>query len=662
MPTETAFKRTELPSGTLLRDFFANEDLEAARDRIVNQIDAADPLFDERHEAARRNSRFVAGDQWTLEDKEAHKKQNRIPYVFDQIGAKVSALIGTHASLRIDTKAVPQEPGDEIAVSIANRLIKWADQVNHIDEVEDQVFWDMVVKSYGVTQVRWGLQENLSGVPIIERIPIFQMRWDPASSDVGLKDAAWMSRHLAMTRQAAKEEMPEFAEQIDLADGLAMTGDMTYWEEMTFRQQQSLNYAQRVDELNGYVRVIQHYEKVRQYVYVLVDEIAGDMQEYDDKKSADDEAEARISEYMNGDEPVINRDGEERVQVVELTRQAVIQTIIIGDRAVSREVTELPDFPFQVAFCFFDDGDFWSFVDQLISPQIFINRMVSELDNQIGRTTKQMITVIPHRLQRGFTLENFNSERSKTAPTIPVQSHDAISAVPNIPTLPEIPQMIQMSVAHMTDIVGGKNALGLQENAAESGAAVRARQEAAGLSRMPIFQHLNMWRRRVTEMALWFTKNYMAAGQQIRIIGDAKEIPEWINIDTDTLDTLANTRVDIMVTEAIDSDTVRERQFAQMKELLMTVGNAIPPEMLFVSMLELSNLPEETKKKMLGQVQAIQEYNEKQAAQAEAEKMEKSVNDSIKRSNMKEQKELELASAQAQQNANPQFVQSTPSP
>lgn len=644
MKERKPFSASDLPQGTYLRKKYMEESLHDVHDRIVSDINDLYPLFADKFEDARRNSRFVAGDQWSWEDIEAHKRQGRIPYVFNQITTKVNALVGSHAALRMDVRAVPAEPGDAIAADIANSLLKYAENVNHIDEIEDQVFYDEVVKGVGVTQVRWEMQDDFNGSPVVERIPIYQMMWDGASADVALEDASWMARLIPMTKRNAIEEMPEFEEEILREGGQIRSDYMTDWEIMTLRQFLSFNGNSTDRDLKDYVTVMEHYERVKQSVFLLIDEIAGDITEHETENEAVQDYEDRIEAYLERDASIMHPDGTEKVQFTEIKKNVIIQTVMIGSTVVSREVTELPDFPYQMAFCYFDDGDYWSFVDMLIHPQMFLNRMVSELDNQMGRANKNVATVVPHRLAKGFTIEDFNRERSKTSPTIPVLHHDAVNFVPNGSSQTEIPMTIQLAITHMTDIVGGKNAMGLQENAAESGAAVRARQEAAGLSRLPIFTNLNRWRRKVSELMLWYMKNYLTEGQQLRIIG-AGGAAKWIDIDATTLDTLRNARTDIVVTEAIDSDTMRERQFIQVKELFQTLGGSVPPDLMMATLLEYSSLPQETKDNMMGRLQSIQQFEQQKKQEEEMMKLEESVRKTILRKQMKEEAEAQQAMA-----------------
>jgi hypothetical protein len=650
----TPFRLSEVPDGLIVKDSYLDESLSDVYTRIIDDIETARPLFADMWAEARRNSQFVQGNQWDEQDRDAHERQNRIPYVFDQISPKVNAVLGVHSARRVEASVVPTEPGDEPTAYVANRLIKWCEQINRMDEVEAEVFYDMIVKKVGCTVTRWALTDTLSGRPVVERIPIYQMMWDPNAVDVSLADAKWMCRVIPITRQDAIERWPEFEEAVRNAGGYGDESSLVRTDVMTARQRFMAQSGRAISEvdLRGDIIAIEHFEKAKQYIYIVVDQVANQMNEFDNPESAKSYVDGLLSQYAEGDVPLIDSEGNDMVTTVTLSKDIVIQSLVFGSECVSREVTELPDFPYQIAFCYHDDGEYWSFVDQLIDPQMFQNRMISELDNQIGRGNKNIMTVVEQKLKRGYTIVDLSREASKVSPKIPVLSHDAINVVPNQPAQSDLVPAITMAISHMTDIVGGRNALGLQENAAESGAAVRARQEAAGMARMPVFAHINSWRRKVTEMCLWYMRRYLAPEQQMRIMGEEGK-PEWILVTQEVLDSLVSARMDVLVTEAVDTLTARERQFVQVKELFQTIGPMLPPDVIITTMLEYSSIEQETKSKILGMLPAIQQYQQQQAQQANMAKMEQSVQNSVLRKQMKDQLEQQQAAPASQQAANP---------
>jgi len=629
----------KLPDTYVAHEVLQDEHLSEVTNRVIYDLNAVWSAFQRQHEFAKRNSSFVQGKQWEEWQIADHINQFRIPYVFNQIENKVNSLLGQEEQLRLDCTAVPVEPGDIKAAELSGRLIQWFNQINNIETIQSEVFYDDIVKGLGAVVVRWEDKDLLFGYPAIERVPIYQLVWDTNSVMSDCSDAQWMARVMPMTKQEALEVFPEHADDINAAPVITYGTGYSVYNVLTERQRLNPAFGSGLDDARHLIRVVEHCEKLRQKVFIAIDEISDVIQEFDDESLATEWINGTRSGYESKGLITINDDGSEKVYVVTMTKDTYALNIMIGERVVRRTITGLPSFPWVIVFCYFDDGSYWSAVDSLIDPQIFTNRLVSEWDNQFGRASKQVWTVIEHRLKKGWTLEDIRRERSKTAATIPVASHDAINQLPNQPLQQEIPIALQFAIGHMTDVVGGRNILGLQENAAESGEAVRQRQEAAGASRLSIFTRLNSWRKRVTELALWYAKNFLPDTQILRIIGDSGET-EFVSLDTDVLDNLKTARVDVVVTESIQSATLRERQFRQVKELAQ--AGVLPPDIALDAMLEYSELPSKSKEKMRSRIQSMQKFQADQLEMYRKQKMEQQVKDSVEKKAMREKIAAEL--------------------
>jgi hypothetical protein len=137
-------------------------------------------------------------------------------------------------------------------------------------------------------------------------------------------------------------------------------------------------------------------------------------------------------------------------------------------------------------------------------------------------------------------------------------------------------------------------------------------------------------------------KNYLPPGQQLRILGSDKKA-EYIEVDQEALDTLANTRTDIVITEALDTDSVRERQYVQLKELFQTLGASVPPDIALSMMLEMSTLPEDVKAQIRSQMKSLQDFYAAQQQQKELNDLWQSAEKSVIRADMKQRLENQAA-------------------
>lgn len=611
--------------------------------RIKLQLERAEHAFRARNQISRENEKFCRGEQWTDEETIAIESQGRIPYVFDQISPKINNLLGMEQSTRLDATALPVESGDEEQAAMLNKLIGWAENLNSIEHVQSAVFQDVVIKGVGCTVSRWEMKDFVGGYPSVERVPVWQMRWDLASVQVDASDVKWMARMMPIRRSDAIEMYPEYEEFITNSPSVSVlyTG-ISLQDLMTDRQQidavNTSGYPFGHDFEKAYIIIVEFYEKIRKSKYIVTDLIRDKVEAYDDQKEAELYLKGLLDSYMMNGEILIDERGEDRVYMQETGRDAIFQSVICGDRCCHRIETDLPDFPFTLCYAYFQDGTYFPPVDQLYHPQIFYNRMIAELDNQIGRSAKHLTMVVESQLATGFTYNDVVSGIARTGFVVPVRNIDAIKQLPNQPVSPDLPNAINFASSFMIEAVGGSNALGLQENAAESGVAVQRRQQAAGTARLPLFDHLRLWRKKVTEKMVWYIKNYLDEQQTIRIIGKdnlGKDTVEFLNLDDGIMDSLKEIQTDISISERSDTETSRQSQFQQLMEIFKVSGDTIPAELKLMTIIKFSDIDPKEKNELLSAVQFYQKYMQQQMEMQHQEKLKAQVIDSITRTQLK---------------------------
>ena len=609
---------------------FNNIDYGQVFTNVMYDLERSYPYFADIHARFRRNVNFYANYQWTSQELYAHQRQFRIPYVWNKISQQINNVLGTQIQTKLDARANPIEPSDEAAADLINKLIKWAEQLNDIDKIEADVFKSGLLGGMGVTQVKWDFSELHGGYPVIERVPSYQLVWDLNTTQIDFSDCRWMARVIPMSRAEAYETLPEFAEEIESAD--RTYAHAYYIMKQAFTPLQSVTYDNigLSSSARDLIYVVEHYERIRQFRYIVVDLIKNtEPMVFDSEAEANQYYNGLVAGYIEGSQPMIDEQGRDNVFVAEIKKDCYLQNLIIGNHCVQSEMTDLPAFPYQVFFANHVDGDFWSYADALISPQRFINRMVSEWDLQIGRANKQFATVIEHKLANGWDFNRFMTARSQTGAAVPVQDHAAIQFHPNQPAHPDIPKVLSMSQGFMMELAGGANALGMQENAAESSKAVRARQAAAGLAKLPMYENLVRWRKAVAENLVWYLREYLSNDQVIRIIGPDKAAT-FVPLGDSDLQTIKASRTDIAIGQTVDSDLAREETLSELREFFQAMQGAIPGQIALPIMLELStSIPPEIKQKLLSQLDFYQQWAQQQQQQQEQGKLQQRANDQV---------------------------------
>lgn len=607
-------------------------------ERVRNDLYDVKAYFDMKLAKRRENYNFYRGNQWTPAEIDEHITQMRKPYVFNEIQNKLDHLIGSQTQTRLDAKAIPREKADEAATELLTHMVKWCEQVNNFEYTETNIFTESIIGGVGVSQIRWEKEDIQGGYPKIEKVAPEEIVWDINSKQMSLDDARWMARRMVISKMAAMEMFPEFAKEIENA---TLDTDMVSDDYV-----RNVNQDETEVEGRKHISVVEYYEKIREFKYTVFDDIRNENRAFDTQEEADAYYEGLMEQYVKGEEPLLLPDGQPRIAIVQDLVDVVYQSIIIGSEVASYEKTSLPFFPYDVMFCYFEEGDYWAYVDKLIDPQRLVNTFFSQWEYQLGAAGKNITTVVPP-LVGPDGAEKVRRELSRTAPIIEVKDHSALRMWPNNPVNPELYQGIMFGIGRMMDYAGGKNALGLQENAAESGRAVIARAEQGGLARLPFFDKLRYWRINVTLKMIWYMKNFLSPGQIIRVIGADADIA-YVPIDETLLNTINEVKTDIIIDEAVKSDSVKERQFMQMKELFAQIPG-LPPELISKILIEFSSLPQSKKSEITGQLDSWKDYQQKQAEENKQKKMQQDVLDALTKKRMRETMEEQEQLQQAEQ-------------
>lgn len=621
-------------------------DTDLIYDYIKNDIDDVKDFFFQRIEKGENCAKFYKGDQWTEEEKQAHTQQMRYPFVYNEILPAVDHLIGSQQSTRMDSRVVGREQGDNMAAQLLTFLLKWAEQVNKLDIVETSVFKSAIIRGRGVAAVYWDSDDILFGYPKIDFMPSHEFYWDLSAITPDLSDARWMARVTSKTRMDLCELYPEYSDEI-----MNMPFDECIVPEINRGKSRGYNPGRRQDLYSHreLLEHVEHCEKIKIFSYSVVDDIAANTTVFDSKSEAKSYYEGLVNGYSQAGENIFYDDFTPKITFITTAINRVIYTACIGNLIAKRQLTSLSEFPYVVCFAYFDEGDFWGFIDNLLSPQIGINRAYSQWDYSLGTSMKNPITVMKSMLASGWTVEHVKREISKTSPVIPVNAHGAIQVLQSPPINQQIFNAIPFNISRIVDYSGGKNVRGFTENAAESGKAVVARAEQGGVSKLPLFDSLRLWRKGIAERVVWYLKNYMPQPQILRILGTDEEI-SYIPLDDGILNTLQEVKFDVTVDEAIKSETVKERYFDQVMKFSQM--GAIPGELISELMVEYSSLPESKKETLRSSLVAYKEAKQQEMEIAKQQKMMGQVQDSLTKKKLKEQAEAQDGISATQEELN----------
>lgn len=158
---------------------------------------------------AHQEEEFFAGDQWSEDDREKLRIQQRPIITFNRIVKTINAIAGMQLQNRQEINYEPTEQDDNGFAQVLTQASKWAR--NKVDaEIEESVaFQDCVKIGMGWMETRIDYEVDLDGQIFIERIDPFEMVWDPNSYKSNLSDARWIGRVKEMSYKEFKEYWPD---------------------------------------------------------------------------------------------------------------------------------------------------------------------------------------------------------------------------------------------------------------------------------------------------------------------------------------------------------------------------------------------------------------------------------------------------------------------
>jgi len=163
--------------------------------------------------------RFVSGEQWTDEDRQARLSKRRPCLTINKILPRVLFLDGLQRSQRQEPKLLPYEGGDARQAQLMGALYKWAGTQSREATVDSKVFDDKIVGGLGYWKVSWSFEDDLEGELLWEWVDSLSVFPDPNWLDAGWKHAEYVIQATWMTIPQALAEWPEKAHEIREAGG-----------------------------------------------------------------------------------------------------------------------------------------------------------------------------------------------------------------------------------------------------------------------------------------------------------------------------------------------------------------------------------------------------------------------------------------------------------
>lgn len=577
----------------------------ATEETILSNIQQAEQqalnIFSPKWEIGIRNSEFYGMNHYTPEERNAIEKKQRYAYQIDRTSHAVNTLLGAQRNARFDIFFKPRESGDEVRAELYNAVWKYFGDLYDFEHVESDVFQDGIVSTYGVFGTYLDKTRTVAGDLKVCRVPFDEVIWDQNFRQYNLEDAGWMSRFRYYRRDALLNLHPEKAELINTSSTeMRWSGAKQILKDTYYRKDQEL------------LGVHEFYERSYKNIYLI--SVNGELGQIQTAYKSEEEAGQEIqkaTELYNAaalsgqvNTPMPNMQPEPYSVSTVLKTETMLN-------AVLSETIEFPmaRFPYTPFFCYFHDGEFWSVVDRLKDPQIFLDRMFIQADHWIGTMAKGSLWVDPRSSKD--EKKKISDSWGKTGGIVETKYEPKVLSSPG--PAPQLFSLIDRVEVSMEDSMGGANQLGGKQTASESGRAVLARLQQAGLDHFVPLDNMRRTKGELGRGIAWYLANEISTPRVLRIIGDKltmqvmskgdiapffkqdnnKPNVGYLEINTSPENSLEGLEVDIIVDEAGHSPTKNSAALNTLADLGKSGVLTIPPPPEVV--IELSDLPQSLK-------------------------------------------------------------------
>lgn len=544
---------------------------------------------------AREDYDFVAGKQWSEEEIQRFRKGGRPAITINRIKPHLNILSGYQRLNRYDIDFLARTSDDVELCQIRRGITKYVMDRCDYDSVESQVFLDCAIGGLGWFGVRYKFDHEIQdGEAVIERVDPFGMYIDPEAHELDFSDAKFLIRAKWVGKDELKQVYPEHADAIENNFAVYDTAER---ENENWRVADPLYYSGELKK----VRVVECWYKERVNQAVM---------------------------GANG-----------QPAQIPITQ---VKLCVFFDRTVLEEITspyQHGEFPYvPMIYHYYGVGDTPAgFVRDLKDPQREVNkRRIQELHllntsaNGGGWVEEGAMTPdqeseferkgsIPGHYQKvlpGAISQNKIQERRPTnPPTAVIQAEQ--QAADDIKTISGINESL----------------LGVDVPSQASGRAIELRQKQAVTHLATIFDSLRRSKKKIVNL-LWGRRGhagiipqFYTAEKTYRIEGENGQQFVTVNqqiavqdpvagIIFRTLKDLSQGEFDVVIADVEASATHRQAQMWSLVDAVSKLG--IPADLIFDTIVDLSDLPKKNDIKMRWQ-QKMQQQQEQAQQQWQAQ-------------------------------------------
>jgi hypothetical protein len=528
---------------------------------------------------------FIAGEQWSAEDRAKLDEQKRPCITFNRSLTIIKAVAGVEINGRHDTVYLPRgtAPGAVKANELLTAASDWMADGCDAEDEQSEAFQDTLVCGMGWTGQRIAYDEEPDGKYGEEKIDPLEMYWDRSARSKNLTDA----RRVARVRKMTLDEARQFARGLGVMDILDEDLDATWAvgaetdpakpvEDRRLRDENSVAYDEKSEVHIVHMQWIERRPIMR--VGFALPGPDGTPQPQEKEIPEDRFARFQAIAQENGIEFRAVR------QERKVYKQCFLGKKIIG---------QVMDLPSKDAFTFQcitgerdrNAGTFYGLVRLMKDPQMWANKWLSQTMHILNTTAKGGIIAEAD----AFRDQRDAQDTYAQPDAITWAAKGAISAGKimqkpgaGIPT--GYVNLLEFAITSIRDVTGiNMELLGLRD--ANQPGVLEAQRKQAGMTILAtMFDSLRRFRKQVGRVRLHFIQNHLADGRLILIAGE--EGKQAVPLIRDRV--LGEYQV--IIEDAPTSPNMKQETWGFLMQLMPVFKDMLTPEAA-IAMLEYSPLP-----------------------------------------------------------------------
>ena len=468
--------------------------------------------------AAREDFDFYAGEQWSSDDLEELRDNNRPCVTFNRVAPTIDSVTGSERSNRQETRYLPRTTSDQENDGPLSEMWteagRWVRDECDAEDEESDAFEDALICGLGFTETWIDFESEPDGQIREDRLDVLNVYYDPDAIKRNLSDGRRIQYIKMMSRQDIKETWPGKSLR-GLADSEIRIDSITEPhiddEEQFYRNDQ----AGRRQPNDFPVCVTQWWE--REPIYRVIDPSTG------------------MAEFLTKEEIDALDEIGQKPPAVRQTRKVYYQAFTVGKTLLEKselhpdEDTIIPGFTIQAITGKRDktDNTWFGLMRAMKDPARWSNKFFSQIQDIINSNAKGGIIA-----EKGAFTNQRKAEEDWAKPDkiIWVEDGSLSGQKPRIQerTSAAVPasldRLMQMAIGAVRDTSGVNIEMLGTAGRTQSGIVEQSRIQQGLITLAIFFDSLRRYRKDQGRILLHFMNAYIPDGTLIRVVGKDRYI------------------------------------------------------------------------------------------------------------------------------------------